>query len=255
MPAETLLYPTKSLRYQICEFFIDRRRREAGLGGPIRIKLKDLGREVYEYANSDNEDERIKAIGDQLYLLNKEWFGDSLEREVINILNLPAPADFLTAFRENKEIEVRCLSKNLEDYVSELKTRTRVAIREKGLVELEQLPSRINIILGDKEMYVGKSKKNNFNLSINIVQLMYSGSVNILGDVFSLSDNYERKDFVLYLDLLRVISHIEDDVNENNQEKILKSIKDAVRDLNKRSMEIFEHPIFEEINEGLSWIL
>lgn len=257
MPAETTLYPTKTLRYQICNFLLERRRREPTLGTPLAIKLQEMG-PLLEYAAGEDDIERIEALGNELVLLNKERLGDMLEKTIIDILPPPISSskDFVVAFKDNKTIEVRCLSKNIEEYIAELKNRTQAAIRNLGLAEITPLPSGgVEIILGDRKMRIGKSKGNNFNLSSNIVKLMYSGSVTVLGATFSLQDNYERKEFILFTDLLGVISNIEDDIDEDNQLKILKSIKDAVSNLNERSNEELGRPLFGIENEGLYWAL
>lgn len=255
MPPEETLYPEKTLKYRICDFFLKKRRKEPGLGTPLSVKLQEM-KSLLEYAIGDSEDKRIKALEHELSLLDKERLDGPEEKTVIDILQPPQSKDFITAFKNNETIQVRCFSKNIEEYVLELKTRTRVAIRNYGLAELIHLPSGgVKIILGDKEMKVGKSRNNNFNISVNIIKLMFNGSVTILGDVFSLEDNYKRKDFILFVDLLYVISEIEDDVDRDNQDKIFKSITDAVSNLNEKSMEELGHPLFEIQNEGLNWNL
>ena len=252
-PIEETLYPTKTLKYQICNFLLEKRRREPGIGDPLNIKLQEMI-PLLEYASG--KDNPIKTLGKELSLLDKERLNSHEEKTVIDILQVPQSEDFITAFKNNETIKIRCFSENLDEYIVKLKTLTRVAIRNLGLAELVYLPSGgVNIILGDKKMNIGKSKINNFNLSSNIVKLMYSGSVTILGDVFSLGDGYKRKDFIYFIDLLYVISEIVDDINEDNQSVVLKSITDAVNDLNERSVQELGYPLFEIQNEGLNWNL
>lgn len=253
MSTEQTLYPEKTLKYQICNFFLEKRRREPGIGNPLDIKLHEMI-PLLEYASG--KDNPIKTLGNELSVLDHERINSHEEKTVIDILQAPQSEDFFTAFKNNETIKIRCFSENLDEYIKKLKTLTRVAIRHYGLAELKPLPSGgVKIILGDKEMKVGKSKKNNFNLSANIVKLMYSGSVTILGDVFSLGDGYERKEFIHFIDLLDPISKIVDDINEDNQSVVLKSITDAVSDLNDRSVEELGYPLFEIQNEGLNWNL
>jgi len=252
MPPEETLYPEKTLIYQICKFLSDKKRKITGLGGPLSFKLKEF-EGLFEFAKGDNHDKKIMFFYDALSILNHESFGVDLDRNVINIFNLPDKENFINNFNNNDSIVIEYLTENLDDYVEKLKGRTRVAIRNLGLVELVCLPSGgVNIILGDKKMSIGKSKINNFNLSSSIVKLMYGGSVTILGDIFSLEDDYKRKEFINFIDLSYVISKI---VDNDNQSVVLKSVKDAVSNLNERSIKELGHPLFEIQNEGLNWKL
>ena len=63
MPPDTeTLYPTKHLRNQICEFFLEKRRKEPGLGDLFHIKLQELG-PFLEFANSEDP---IETLGQEL---------------------------------------------------------------------------------------------------------------------------------------------------------------------------------------------
>lgn len=255
MPTEQTLYPEKTLIYQICKFLSDKKRKITGLGGPLSFKLKEF-EGFFEVAKGATNEEKIMSLYNALSILNHESFGPALDRNVITILNMPNKENFINSFNNNDSIVIKYLSEDIDDYEEELKTRTQVAIRNLGLAEIIPLPSGgVKIILGNKKMNIGKSKINNFNLSANIVKLMYSGSVTVLGDVFSLGDGYERKEFIHFIDLLDVISKIVDDINEDNQSVVLKSITDAVSDLNKRSVKELGYHLFEIQNEGLNWNL
>ena len=249
MPLEVPTYLNKTLRYKICDFFYNKRIKHLGIGGSFVFRLQEMT-SILEYATGGD---RTKGLGEELHSLQKERFGDLDDKPVINISNLPPIENFNNAFEMNQPLLVTCSSKNLEDYVKVLKDRTQAAMRHLGLVELVPLPSGgVKIVLGDKEMKINKSKRDNLNLCIAIVKLMYGESVKVYDDNISLV-NYERKDFVEYFHLTGSIGEILGE--EIDEDTMRKSIYDAIRHLNKRSMKIFESPLFEIKNEGLNWVL
>ena len=246
------LYPTKSLRYEICKFIFNRRLDEPSLGGPLLIKFQEM-RGLLDYAVGHNKSEKMEAFAEELLSLNEEVFGDSMKRPVIKILDLKVLNKLPIAFENNLVLRVQCLSKNIGDYISELETRPQAARRYYGLVELESLPnSGVKVVLGDKEMQVTKSKINNVNLYISLVKLMYGKP----GEDVLLND-YKRTDHVSFSNLVDAILEIGgiDEDNQENRLKIEKSIKDAVIYLNKKSKKKFGSFLFEEKDDGLIWIL
>jgi len=251
MPPEIQLYPTKTLRYQICDFLLKKKRGEPTLGTPLNIKLQEM-EPILQYAVGD----RIKALEHELSILDKERFGGAEEKTVIDIIQAPQSEDFAVAYKNNETIKIRCYSKNIEEYILELKTRTRVAIRNYGLAELIHLPSGgARIVLGDKEMEIGKSKKDgDMDLSVNIIKLMYGESISILRNNLSLGIGYTRGDLVFYEDLLKIF-HKLDDFTADNEDKKIRSFKDVAFNLNERAVEEFGKPILDKNTEGLRWIL
>lgn len=260
MPLETL-YPEKTLRYQVLELFLNKRRQTVGLAGTIRIPLQEL-RCVLEYAKTDNEDNRdlnilrIESLADELISLNEEKFGDLLKkRPLINVINKEILNNLPLHFERGNVLVIECTSKNIEDYILELKNRTRVAMRINGMSELIELSTGgVKIVLGDKEMKINKTKGSNINLRVCIVKLMYGQSITIPGRIISIND-YERGNSICYNDLLESLREIEATEDEALSKITFDSIYDAIRGLNERSMEIFEHSLFEIDNEGLKWIL
>ncbi|MCX6705439.1 MAG: hypothetical protein NT162_03860 [Candidatus Woesebacteria bacterium] len=253
MPQEPL-YPRKSLRHQICEFFREIRINETGIGTPFEIKLGDMS-SLLQYAQGDD---RLEALRLELYDLDRERFGTSMDRPVISIINLPSSENFATAFQNNNSLEVRCASENIEDYIQKLEERTQAARSHFGLVELNPLSSGgVRIVLGDKTMKVTKSRINGIDLRINIVRLMYGESVALLDRDISMNEYeidgpYERGNFVNYEDLLSALRII-----EGNEESLsiitLGSIEDAIIGLNDRSMEKFGRSLFVTNDGGLKW--
>lgn len=259
MPIDTTetLYPTKSLRFQICDFFCKLRRNKAGISTPLRVNLHDMEELLQYHVIDDGNDDKIIALGRELVSLNNERFGDAMDRPVISITNLPSPEDFLRAYSRDEVLDVRCSTENIEAYMSKLKERTRVAeqIRQYGDgVRLDRLSNgRVAIVLGDKKMKVNKTKKHKIDVLVIIVQLMYGESVDPPGVSI---DSYERGYNVSYDDLLRYLHRIEGNEDENDQSNIdSDTVKDAVSYLDKRSMKIFSCSLFRTNNDSLSWVL
>jgi hypothetical protein len=233
MPQEEL-YPTKELRYKICEFLLNRRIIEVGIGTPLRIKVRDM-EFLLEYTNTADRDERVNALADELISLNSEGFNDSVKRPVIQILDMSILNNLQNAFTRDLILTIRCASKNLEDYITELEQRTIAVVRrESNSVEFEELPNGgVKISLTNKEMKVGKTK-NSFDLRINVVKIVY-----------------DEKSITIY-DLVDQLQELEGGNRSNIQ---MRSIADTIRGLNKRSNKIFGCPIIEKANNCFSWNL
>jgi hypothetical protein len=250
MPPEIQLYPTKTLRYQLCNFLLKKKREEPTLGTPLNIKLREM-EPLLQYAVGD----RIKALEHELSILDKERFEGPEEKTVIDIIQAPQSEDFTVAYNNNETIKIRCFTKNIEEYILELKTRTRVAIRNFRLAELVHLHSGgVKIVLGDQEMDIGKTRDGDMDISVNIIKLMYGESISILRRNLSLGLDYTRGDLVFYEDLLEIF-HKLDDFTADNESKKIKAFKDVAINLNERAMPKFGKPILEKNTEGLKWIL
>lgn len=248
------IYPTKTLRYKICEFFLNKRIDSPGLGVPLNINLVDM-RYLLDYATGSN-DEKIIKLWIELNELNKEAFGADMERNVIDIFHFPDNnEEFITIFKNGSILQVRCLSKNIEDYMTELKERTQAARRHYGLVELIPLSGGVKIVLGDKEMSIGKSKNNDIDLHINIVKLLYGDSVNLPDGDITLEEDYKRGDLVVLDDLVNILQMIEGTDGDNNPTSDNKAVYDAVRNLNTRSVTFFGRPLFNLDRGIVNWIL
>jgi hypothetical protein len=258
MPDE-ILYPNKTLRYQICNFIKNRRIAETGLGTSLRIPVREMG-DLLQYANVDSLEgdmttNRIELLQEELFYLDDELFGTSMDRRVINIVNKSEMINLVRAFENSLVLIVRCLSENIADYISELEARTLVARRYYGLVELKRTTSGgVIVVLGDKSMKVGRSKRNNNDLRINIVRLMCGGTNAFSNGDFSL-ENYERGFCINLVDLLDSLRGIEGVDVADASGITLDSIDDAVTGLNARSEEHFERPMFELIDGGIKWVL
>lgn len=255
MPPETQ-YPEKTLIYKICEFFLEIRRKQTGLGTKLHVRLQEMGN-LLEHAISTNDEDRIKELGQRLSFLDEERFGEHMDKRVIEILDISILEDFLKEFKSNETLYFRCSSENLKDYISELKRRTQDAISASGhggSARLEQLDNgRIKILFGNEVMRVNKTKKHTFDLSIHMVRLMYGYPASLNGDDI-LINNYERGNHITYEDLLDPLRRIEGE--EYSQSSISdRSIKDIVRSLNGRALKKLGHPLFKADGEGLSWAL
>jgi hypothetical protein len=120
--------------------------------------------------------------------------------------------------------------------------------------DIELLPNgEGKVILGDKEMTITKTKGSGINLRINIVVLMCGKGIILNGSTISL-DDYEKGNHVEFYDLLKCLKKIEGEY-ESESKINKKSIKDAVRGLNKRSKIELDNSLFEIKNDGLIWIL
>lgn len=241
MPPEEL-YPTKDLRYKICDFLIKRRVERPTLGDLFEIKFQEM-EDLLQYAAVDRGDRvlRLKALRKELSVLNLEPSIEDPENTVINIYNLPTEDDFIQAYNENQLLKVQYTSESLDNYELKLKERTLVVNRRLGIVEFKILPSGgVKIILGEKRMTVGRAKGERINLRSQIIQIVHEEEFIYLCDL---------------LDKLYTDEDIYEDMSEDDRLRITKSITDAVIGLNERSNQKFNKPIIENINMGLKWIL
>jgi hypothetical protein len=251
MPPERFLYPTKDLRYKICEFLIDKRIKTPGLGNILKIKGEEI-RDLLEFAITSNGNTREDVFIEELIHIEDEVFNDT---KLLIIENKEVLNNFDQWIRGGSVLKVRCDSKMLENYISELKNRTRVALRNLGLAEIKPLPSGgIEVILGDKEMKVHMTKKHDFNLYITIIQLTSGAVITMNGNERILEKNYKKGDHISYNQLLEILRSIEG--NENTDESKIndKSIKDAIRYINSRAETELGISLLEKDKTGLKWV-
>ena len=255
-------YPTKDLRYKICEFFEELQVDSTGLGPQLHVSLVDM-ESLLEFAVGSDEDAKIEALWSELLALNEERFGDAMNRPVISIINLPVPEDledFHTNFISGGILDVRCSSKNLEDYMTELKIRTLAAIQAQrygGRLGLERLPDgRVKIIFGEKEMTVNKTKKLVFDLRISMVLLMFGETIDLTDDRSVSITDYNKGDHITYNKLLSPLRIIEGVERMDDPSSIdLKSIKDAARGIRNASLKKLGLSIFDTNDEGMKLVL
>lgn len=252
------IYIRKTLRYNILEFLYEQRVKEVGLETPIRIRVRDMWF-LLEYATGGTDSEKIKALANELLSLNSERFDG---KPLIEILDTTILSYLSKAFKNDLFLNVVCSSENIKGYISKLKEQTKIAKRILEIVELEPLiGGGVKIVLGDKYMRVTKSKGDTFDLRVNIVKLMYGETVSFNGGKISLGKRYKRKDSIIWSDLLYPLGVIQDvdigDMNDKDKAKYIRSVKNEITQLNKRSKEKFDRVLFEsnDTDTGLKWSL
>jgi hypothetical protein len=207
---------------------------------------------LLEFAITSNGNTREEVFIEELLQLEDEVFNN---KKLLVIENRKVLNNFTQWVSGGLVLKIRCGSRMLEDYISELKNRTRVAIRNLGLAEIKPLPSGgIEVILGDKEMNVHMTKKHDFNLYITIIQLMSGTVITINGNEHLLEQNYKKGDHISYDQLLEILRNIEG--NENTDESKIndKSIKDAIRYINGRAETKLGISLLEKDKTGLKWV-
>ncbi|ETB64126.1 TPA: hypothetical protein DIC38_00590 [Candidatus Nomurabacteria bacterium] len=234
------LYPEKSLRYKILEFFLNKRLRKSGIGGIIKVPLKEL-EPLLEYSHSGN---RVESLINELNELDEESFGNFPEekRPVLNIVNKEILNNANTIFNSNDILKVEYTSENISDYLNKLKERTKAAKELLGFSELQELTNdRIAICLGNKKIILNKTRGGGiFNLAINITRLMYGQTVK--GKAL---EDYEPHYSISFNELRECLDYIFD------TELTDKQIKDAIFGINKKSIEEFDKNIFEIDDQGV----
>ncbi|MEI8339610.1 MAG: hypothetical protein WCF94_03010 [bacterium] len=252
-------YDTKKLKYKLCELLLSKRRSFSGLGNTLRISFTDLV-PLLEYAQAEDADERIRQLEDELRSLNDELIGPGLDKRVIKIIDEKILNSFVSKFRIGTQmIHIRCLSSSIEEYMSELKNRTEVALRQMGIVEIKKMvEGGVIIKIGDKSFKTGKCKIRDANIRTNIIKLMFGGPINVGGTMYKLED-YERGNHTSFKDIINIVRKIEgiramtDEIEVSPNE--IRRVRDAARGLNEKSMKTFGSPLFNLNDEGLKWVL
>ena len=238
MPNPT--YETKNLRYKICEFLIEKKREQDTIGRPLIIGLKEL-EDLLQYAVSTKvvgakKGDRILDLAAELGKLNNERFGDNLEKSPLQIVNVEIlEGDFVSNFEENEDIEIKCLTKNLEEYMYLLREATGRAKQAENQIRASDLPNGgVLIIVADKSMKIGGGRGE--AIRANIVRLMLGEGVRPPNRRKNISiPSYQKGDIVAFSDLVDLLEDIGD--NASNLDITDRTIRDAVRGINERAEE------------------
>lgn len=245
------LYPEKSLRYKLLEFILKIRRKTRGIGGRIRIPLKDI-EYLLDYVNIENPEEntkfnKIEILADELIELDEETFGntETEERPVIKIINREILSNLPQYFNTNGVLVVKCTSENLEEYINLLKKRTENAEKIRGLSKIEDLPNgNLTIVLGDKKVKFIHARAGSPDISINLIRLMYGK--NVKGTMLR---DYEKGNHVHANEIFNNLNYILD------SEITSKQISDSIRGINNKIYQEFGSDLLDADDQGLRLIL
>jgi len=246
------MYPRKTLRYEICQFLLAKKREDDTIGRPLVIRLSEM-EELLQYAVSSKRDNRIDDLAIELNKLNDERFGDKGRRVPLEIENMEIFKDFASNFEANEYLMVQCSSKDLEDYIETLKEATSKAERAANILKIEDIQNGgVRIISGNKSMSIRGGR--GLHLQANIVKLMVGGHIDLPhrpkdARFISISlyhgSNYDTGDYISFSEMSDILREIEND--GERPDISVRSVRDAVNNINMESIkdeklgkEIFE---------------
>lgn len=232
-------YERKELRYEICKFLIDKKREQDSIGKPLIIGLKEMSG-LLDFGVSRGEDDKISDLAHELATLNDERFDDDLKRRPLEIKNIEILEEFISNYKANMDLDVRCLSKNLEDYLVVLKeatTRSMVAQCSKRIENIQN--GGVRIVTGNLSMKVlgGKGAR----LHTNIVRLMFGAALDSSAtmrrqkatSVRGIQSDYQIGDAVPFSGVADILNVFDEGGSIPATER---NVKDAVKNINQRAV-------------------